>query len=342
MYKMKKHIIKIITAVSVLFFAAAVTGHDIKAADTVSEPAMVYVDPVDLFLSQSAFVGNSVGEGLTLYNNAMKKAPLGNATMLTKVSYSFYNDEARNKKFLPVFNGVPMRAKDAIKACGASYVFICMGTNDLVGATPVDSAVARYQKYIVDILTENPTVTIFIESCTPTRPGSNVNNDKITLFNAAMLSYCSAFPNLYYIDISTPLMDAQGYLSSALTSDGSVHLTNKAYAIWAATIRQYVAGFLTARLTSMVEETNKRAEQNRAANEQNLRLVAQKQQNAHEDRIKAQRVAEAAEKIRKRDELLNVPDDITIMRTLADAGKESASCVPYISSSVVSSFISSL
>ena len=209
--------------------------------------AIVAPNPVDVFLSQSAFVGNSVGEGLTMYNNAKGKVPLGNATMLTRVSYSFYADKNSMSKYIPKYAGTPMRAKDAIKQSGSQYEFICMGTNDLVGNSSAENAFAKYQEYLSGILAENPYVTIFIESCTPTRPGSNVDNAKVTTFNAYMKSYCDKFPNMNYVDIATPLMDETGYLAAGLSSDGSLHLTNKAYEIWANTIRAYITNFLALR-----------------------------------------------------------------------------------------------
>ncbi|MCR5108710.1 MAG: hypothetical protein K6B28_11170 [Lachnospiraceae bacterium] len=206
--------------------------------------AIVAPNPVDVFLSQSAFIGNSVGEGLTMYNNAKGKVPLGNATMLTRVSYSFHADKNAMQKYIPRYAGTPMRAKDAIKQSGALYVFICMGTNDLVGSSGAENAYAKYQEYLNGILAENPFVTIFIESCTPTRPGSNVDNAKVTAFNAYMKAYCDKFPNMYYVDIATPLMDETGHLAAGLSSDGSLHLTNKAYEIWANTIRAYITNYL--------------------------------------------------------------------------------------------------
>ena len=222
------------------------------AAETQAVPVDVPVDdvsedPVDVFLSQSAFVGNSVGEGLTMYNNAKEKVPLGDATMLTRVSYSFYADKNSMSKYIPKFDGTPMRAKDAIKESGALYVFICMGTNDLVGRSSAEKAFANYKEYLDGILEENPLITIFIESCTPTRPGSNVNTEKVTAFNAYMKSYCDKFPNMIYVDIATPMMDETGHLAAGLSSDGSVHLKNQAYEIWANTIRAYISNFLVIR-----------------------------------------------------------------------------------------------
>ncbi|MCR5673504.1 MAG: hypothetical protein K6F87_07305 [Lachnospiraceae bacterium] len=296
---------------------APLPGPAAPQATDITVPTVI--DPVDAFLAQSAFIGNSVGEGLTMYNNAHKKVPLGNATMLTRVSYSFYADANNMSKYLPRLNGTPMRAKDAVKQSGAQYVFICMGTNDLVGSSSPETAFARYQEYILGILSENPAVTLFIESCTPTTPKSNVNNAKVTAFNAYMMNYCAAFPNMHYVDIATPLKDSNGFLAANLSSDGSVHLTMNAYAIWANTVRAYIGAFLTARATAMKEERDRAAALNKANYEKNMRMVDEKKQELFEVRMQAKREAEAAEEAKKREELLNVPDEVTLMHKLIAA-----------------------
>lgn len=255
---------------------------------------LIQVNPVDTFLSASAFVGNSVGEGLTMYNNAKGKVPLGDATMLTRVSYSFYADERGMSRYIPKFAGVPMRAKDAIKQCGAQYVFICMGTNDLVGNSSCERAYQDYQQYIGGILAENPTVTVFIESCTPTRPGSNVSNDKVSLFNSYMESYCSLFPNMFYIDISTPLKDESGYLDSRYCSDGSCHLTYTAYGIWADTVRTYISAYIAAMNAARAEAAARERALAKSNYEKNMAEMYNKKQEIRNERINKERQAAAA------------------------------------------------
>ena len=275
-------------------------------------------DPVDDFLARSAFIGNSVGEGLTMYNNSMKKVPLANATMLTRVSYSFYADRTSAAKFLPVYNGTPMQAAQAVKQCGAKYVFICMGTNDLVGKAGVENAYEQYLQYIAGIYESSPDVLIFIESCTPTRPGSNVNNEKVAAFNALMKDYCEANDDIYYVDIATPLSDESGYLASSYSSDGSVHLTNGAYKIWADTVRDYIADFLADRREELLEQQRSLCEQNEKNYRAVMAKVSQKKERARQERLVAERAAEeerqAAEMELKHYRLLNVPDEVTIMR----------------------------
>ena len=339
--------IRLICAVAAAFLCVSATKT--QAADFTASPAdaltavpsgdqmiLQLPDPVDAFLAQSVFIGNSVGEGLTMYNNAMKKLPLGNAVMLTRVSYSFYADANGMSKFLPQLNGVAMRAKDAIRQSGARYAFICMGTNDLVGSSTPEGAFAKYQQYLAGIMGENPGVILFIESCTPTRPGSNVNNDKVTAFNNYVQAYCNSFPNMFYVDIATLLKGPDGYLSASLSSDGSVHLTNKAYAIWANTIRAYITNLMSARVTALKQQHEEELATAKANYSAAMKNMEKKQKEANEARIVALQKEKELAEAKRREELLNVPDAVTLMRTFAHSS--SAEAASLSSALPVSSF----
>ena len=345
--KPTKKTVTIFAATAVLFivFAAKTPAADfnttpadaLTAVPSGDQMILQLPDPVDAFLAQSAFIGNSVGEGLTMYNNANKKVPLGNAVMLTRVSYSFYADANSMSKFLPKLNGVAMRAKDAIKQSGARYAFICMGTNDLVGSSTPESAFAKYQQYLAGIMAENPTVVVFVESCTPTRPGSNVNNDKVTAFNAYAQAYCDSFPNMFYVDIATPLKGPDGYLSASLTSDGSVHLTNKAYAIWANTIRAYITNLMSARVTALKEQHEAEYETAQANYSAAMKNMEEKQKEASQARAVARQKEKELAAAKLREELLNVPDAVTLMRNFAQSSSDET---PSLSSASVASMSS--
>lgn len=251
-------IIILITAFFACFLFASCTRTLTAYSVSLSDPYIA--DPVDEFLSRSAFVGNSISVGLSLYNSRRDCVPLGKATMLTKESYSFVNDFKSNTPYLPKFNGTPMRAKDAIRESGASYVFICMGTNDLVGNAGAENALNNFKIYISEILEANPGITIFVESCTPATPTSNVINSKVLAFNSYVKNYCDTYPGIYYIDIASPISDADGYLKPEFASDGSCHLSNAAYASWTETVRSYIRNYLkTKTVTASDGDALKRA-----------------------------------------------------------------------------------
>ena len=317
-------IVPVLSALMALFFCTVVSADGEPDAETAGaeDTAVVYADPVDTFLAQSAFIGNSVGEGLTMYNRAMGK-PLGDAVMLTRVSYSFYADRTGASKFLPIYNGTPMQARVAVNMCGAKNVFISMGTNDLVGSASASSAYDQYLQYIAGILEDNPDITLFIESCTPTRPGSNVNNDKVASFNAMMKAWCDQNPVANYVDIASPLTDGTGFLNASYSSDGSVHLTNKAYAVWADTVRSYISAYLAARLEALREQHRIEREAADANYRRTMKEMEDKKQKIRNVRITAEHEAEEA--VRKEEDalrhyrLLNVPDEASLMRIAVTA-----------------------
>ena len=189
------------------------------------------------FFSQSAFIGNSIGVGLTHYFKSQGKGFLGDPTMFTVGSYSFRNDGAGNPKYMVSFNGEPLMAQDAVAQAGVKYVFINMGTNDLFEGA--EKAYERYVDYIDGIRSKNPEVVFIVESTTPATKTSNVSNERIDKFNELMAEYCATASDVYYLDISTGMKDEEGYLQTSLSSDHSCHLNNKAYSIWVDELKSF-------------------------------------------------------------------------------------------------------
>ena len=182
----------------------------------------------DKFFKKSAILGNSVGLGLKYYFATKEDGYLGNPHMLVWGSYSFINDFTNYEKFMIHYQGKPMKARDAVQACGAKHVFINMGTNDF--NTSQSQIYAHYLRYIKEIKTTNPDVDIFILATTPTRIGKGLlNNREINKLNNQMQELAEKRSDLYYIDINTPMKDAEGRLKKEYTSDGFVHLTMTAY-----------------------------------------------------------------------------------------------------------------
>ena len=272
--------ILLLTAVCVSFMYVGVHADDEGARSD---------DKVYSFLARSAFIGNSIGEGLTMYNKAKDRVPLGEATMLTKGSYSFANDQKANTRYLPKFDGVPMQAKDAVKKSGASYVFVCMGTNDLTGRSGARKAYDNYRKYLAGIMDENPEITLFIESCPPTAAGAGVNNEKVTEFNGYMRSYCNALPNIHYIDIAGALSDESGYLSRTYSSGDGIHLSGKAYAVWAETVHDYIAGYIEEKAARIRKKNELEHAAARRNYEKCMRQMEEAKLAARNERLKAEK-----------------------------------------------------
>ena len=116
---------------------------------------------------------------------------------------------------------------------GAKYAFINVGTNDMFGNS--DYMAQLYINYIQGIRNVNPDVVIYIEATTPVCKGGEIgflNNATIDGMNARLADYCAGQPDMYFIDINTPLKGPDGAIDPQYSSDRYVHLTYPAYQIW--------------------------------------------------------------------------------------------------------------
>ena len=199
------------------------------------------------YFSDAAFVGNSVTAGFPMYFSANGRGLLGNVQVYARVSYSFLSDMNSLSGYMLQYNDVEMQVADILSLAGIRKVFICMGTNDLVG-TEADVVRDRYINYINGIIDANPGIRVFIVS-TPPRVNSTqtpgLTNDKINELNNMMRTYCSD-NNLDFIDINTPLCNNSTQLYSGYTSDGYVHMNNTGYGVWANAVTSYVRSMLAA------------------------------------------------------------------------------------------------
>lgn len=193
------------------------------------------------WFADAGFVGNSVSVGLKSYFKTQGEGYLGGAKVLAKGSYSFLNDGKNNPKFRINYGDVNGPAKDVIKAAGVKKVFINMGTNDL-WVTP-ESAYKSYVDYIAGIRGANPGILFFIESTTPvgkTKDKGKLCNKNVDELNARMKALCDVNPDMFYIDINTPLRDETGGLRDSYSSDKFVHLNMAGYKVWMNTVEDYV------------------------------------------------------------------------------------------------------
>ena len=197
---------------------------------------------VNDFFSRAVFIGNSTSEGLTTYFGSKGKDYLGGPLVAAKVSYTFNSDKSKLNGYMLKYNNEQLQAKELVKRAGAKRALIMMGTNDLMGAEA--SAVSeKYKSYIEGIRQENPGVAIYIQSTIPRRGTKNaetLSNDKINELNRLMMEYANTQNDVFYIDISTPLMDGEGNLKQSYSSDGYVHLNIEGYSVWVNRVVDYV------------------------------------------------------------------------------------------------------
>ena len=202
---------------------------------------------VNEYIGESAFIGSSIGIGQRMYFNRQGKEFLGNPTMLVVGCYSFYNDTRPSGQITytaPDGTEVTDMAKNLIKLSGVKRVFVNMGTNDIyMGAKKTSE---KYKEYLKGIREENPEVVIFVESMTYATKSTYENEKKyfsdasIDEYNSIMEQYCAENKDMYYIDVTSQMKDAEGGLAAKYCSDGYVHISFEGYRVWTDKLVSYV------------------------------------------------------------------------------------------------------
>ncbi len=182
------------------------------------------------------FLGDSVSDMLEIYNK--RTGIFGKATFLTETSYALYSYTGGKGV---TYNGMTMMPEDAIKASGKTRVFIMLGTNDLVWNTPAKT-VSRYSTLVANIKAKCPGVQIIIQSQTPvygSGRGNSLTNPNVNEYNRLLREFAAA-NGCHFVDVATPLKDANGSLAARYTSDNYVHINGDACLVWHATLKAFL------------------------------------------------------------------------------------------------------
>ena len=111
-----------------------------------------------------------------------------------------------------------------------SKIYLLVGVNDLLFQKPLPAIEARYRDIVQRIRRESPNTALILESLLPVNndvKNTGVTNTQIQNLNARILQIARDYA-LQYLDLYTPLTDANGNLATPYTSDG-IHLNGKGY-----------------------------------------------------------------------------------------------------------------
>ena len=205
----------------------------------------------------SVFVGDSITRQLRVFVLEKQETEpdfLKNARFLVTQSYFLYT---ASRKYLQknannlIYRGEEMPLCEIIGQMKPKRVLILLGVNDYVGEK-IEKGIGWCER-IVDLIAEtSPDTQVIFESLTPVTPKFCRKKDYRTMwdeYNAALEEMCRR-RGAGYIDIATPLKDADGYLREDYSSDGEYHLKGVGLQLWLDTLaayarQQYEAGLWT-------------------------------------------------------------------------------------------------
>lgn len=201
----------------------------------VREPPVPEEGPCTYF-DHAGFVGDSVTYQL-LYTPG-RKDRIGSPVEMFRRSASVkgFADYFWNLSF----RGRDTKLEDAVAESGVSQIFFMLGANDM-GYVSVEDTMANWQTLIGRIREKSPEVEIYIQSILPSATGDryhNSKNERIAQYNAALKEF-AAEKGLHYIELGAYFEDSLGRLAAGYSSDGDVHITEKAVYKWSDILRLF-------------------------------------------------------------------------------------------------------
>jgi lysophospholipase L1-like esterase len=120
-------------------------------------------------------------------------------------------------------------------------IFLLIGVNDLAFGNSVPEIEQAYRTIVQKIRSESPDTELYLQSLLPVNNDVRhvgVKNERILEVNARIAQIARDFA-LPYLDIATPLKDADGNLAAKFTEDG-LHVNGLGYFVWKKEIEKFV------------------------------------------------------------------------------------------------------
>jgi lysophospholipase L1-like esterase len=142
-----------------------------------------------------------------------------------------------------VTEGILIRL-DAITKLQPKKIFIMIGVNDLSRNMTPDEIIVNYSKILTRIRNESPRTMVYVQSVLPVNPAtgmakSHTNKTPQIMELNGKLATLAAEYGYTYIDLFSLMADTNNYLPRSYSVDG-LHLSYKAYKVWADAIKPYV------------------------------------------------------------------------------------------------------
>ncbi len=129
-------------------------------------------------------------------------------------------------------------AKRIVNAYRPSAVVVYEGDNDLASTSPKtpEMVAAGFRQFVQIVRGDLPDTWIYFISIKPSKLRWN-EWPKMKAANAMIQDFTRMQPHMQYIDVATPMFDAQGNLPGDLFVSDGLHPTAKCYALWTSIIK---------------------------------------------------------------------------------------------------------
>jgi hypothetical protein len=203
----------------------------------------------DSYFDDAVFVGDSITKTFRNYVTAKRESDggcLGDAKFLGVINMSALraaknriNDDGINF----ISRGSARPFSEAVRATGAKKVFILFGVNELVWCRWDDETKA-FERLIELVHSVEPDAEIVIQALLPITKrycGSlGLEIGTWNSYNDVLREMCER-NGVAFLSFAEQLMDSDGYLKEAYSSDRQYHLNGQGNDIWIRALREYAA-----------------------------------------------------------------------------------------------------
>jgi len=129
--------------------------------------------------------------------------------------------------------------KEIITPYQPKQVFVYCGENDVAGGVSADSVCKRFETLFNMIRTDLPDAQISFISMKP----APARLDKLEVMkegNKKIEAFIKKQKNAAYIDVMTPMLQADGSLRKEIYIEDGIHMNPKGYAIWQKVLAPYL------------------------------------------------------------------------------------------------------
>ena len=180
---------------------------------------------VDEYFDDAAFVGDSITEGIKLYE------VMTNATVVAargiNLDNVFTDDQIRTAQGNSTVMG-------ALEAAEPKKIYIMFGANG-VGWFTEQHFTDVYTKFVQAVKEQHPDSQIYLQSILPVTQEfddsrEDISNDKINRYNELVVEIAEE-QKVHYLDVASAFKDEKGCLPEDSNGDG-MHFGNKYYQKW--------------------------------------------------------------------------------------------------------------
>jgi lysophospholipase L1-like esterase len=120
-----------------------------------------------------------------------------------------------------------------------SKVFIYEGDNDVNAGKSAEEIISTFKEVTSDIFRNLPNSQVYLISAKPS-PSRWDLKEQYLEFNKELKTFADSDPQLTYIDVWTPMLDANGNPMAELFIEDNLHMNEKGYLIWKSVFTPFV------------------------------------------------------------------------------------------------------